>query len=299
MSNLERLGANIRSLRKAYGETQEELGAALDVEKSTVSNYEKGNREPNKDMLTKIAKHFMVSIEELMYCDLSDIGRIIVDSDAFCKNIDIIFPIVLSEEALGNEHFKKAFKFHKSFYDELHEINIDSIDYLDVCFDEYLEAYEDEKIKPEVAVNLLALWNLMFMMVKTVPLAIKNHSAALKQVVARNPKARQIIDYPHFDFEQDAQEEEVALDDSEMRELLNEMKTIVKRSNKWENLADYYLALQYIWNIVDNEMGWGFNCRVGVEMLNAFISVGNVYAARFLKFSRDLMEFSSQIVDDR
>lgn len=33
MSSLERLGANIRSLRKAYGETQEELGAALDVEK--------------------------------------------------------------------------------------------------------------------------------------------------------------------------------------------------------------------------------------------------------------------------
>lgn len=62
MSNLERLGANIRSLRKAYGETQEELGAALDVEKSTVSNYEKGNREPNKDMLTKIGSSAFISV---------------------------------------------------------------------------------------------------------------------------------------------------------------------------------------------------------------------------------------------
>ena len=66
MSSLERLGANIRALRKAYGETQEELGVALSIEKNTVSYYENGKREPNKDMLTEIAKHFMVSVEELM-----------------------------------------------------------------------------------------------------------------------------------------------------------------------------------------------------------------------------------------
>lgn len=299
MSSLERLGANIRSLRKAYGETQEELGAALDVEKNTVSYYENGKREPNKDMLTKIAKHFMVTIEELMYCDLSDIGSITVDNDAFWKNIDIILPIVLSEEALENEHFKKAYKFHRSFYDELRKLSMDSIEHIDVCFDEYLEAYEDEKIKTEAAVNLLALWNLMLMMVKTVPLAMNNHPAALKQVAARNPKVRQIIDYPNSNFEKDAQEAAVILDDPEIREFLDEMKTAVKRSYKWADLADYYLALQYIWNIVDNEMGWGFNCRVGVEMLNAFVSVGNVYANRFLKYSLDSIGLSSQTVDDR
>lgn len=33
MSDLGRIGANIRSLRRAYGETQEGLGAVLNVEK--------------------------------------------------------------------------------------------------------------------------------------------------------------------------------------------------------------------------------------------------------------------------
>ena len=149
MSSLERLGANIRSLRKAYGETQEELGAALNVEKNTVSYYENGKRESNKDMLTEIAKHF-----------------------------------------------KKAYTFHRAFYDELRKISMDSIDHIDVCFDEYLEAYEDEKIKPEAA--------------------------------ARDPKARQIIDNPNPDFEKDTQVAAAGLENPEMTELMDEMKTTVK-----------------------------------------------------------------------
>lgn len=154
-----RLGANIRSLRKAYGETQEELGAVLHIEKNTVSYYENGKREPNKDMLTEIANHFMVSVEELMYCDLSGIGSITVDENAFWKNIDIVLPIVLSDEALENDHFKKAYKIHRNFYDELHKISIDGMDHLDVCFDEYLEALNDDKIRPEASANIWGIWN--------------------------------------------------------------------------------------------------------------------------------------------
>lgn len=63
MGDLVRLGLNIRSLRKAYGETQEELGVALNVEKNTVSYYENGKREPNKDMIAEIAKHYDSGIE--------------------------------------------------------------------------------------------------------------------------------------------------------------------------------------------------------------------------------------------
>lgn len=299
MADSVRLGNNIRSLRKAYGETQEELGAALNVEKNTISYYENGKREPNKDMLAEIAKHYMVSVEELMFCDLSEIGAITVDNNAIWKNIDIVLPIVVSEEAMKNEHFRRAYKYHREFYDELHKIKLDGIDHIDVCIDEYREAYEDKKIKPEAAANLLAIWSLMLMMIKTAPLAMKNRSAALMQVAARDPKAREIIDNPNPDFEKDAQEAAAGLDDPEMVEMLDELKTTIKRSKSWSDLADYYLALQYIWNIVNNDLGWDFNRRIGVEMLNSFVSVGNVYAARFLKYSLDSMGQSSQTVDDK
>ena len=298
MGRLERLGTNIRALRKAYGETQEELGVALNVEKNTVSYYENGKRDINKDMLAEIAKHFMVSVEELLYCDFSGIGKITIDINAFRKNIEIILPIALSDEALENEHFKKAYKSHKALYDEIRKDSTDSIDHIDVCFEEYLEACEDEKIRPEATANILAVW-YMLMSVKTTPLVIKYRPAPLLQAAAKNPKTKQFIDNPDPDFEKDAQEVVASLGDPEMMELIDEMKKTVKRSYKWSDLADYYLALQYIWNIVDNEMGLEFNLRVGVEMLNVFASVGNVYAARFLKYSRCSAGLGSQTANDR
>lgn len=44
------------------------------------------------------------------------------------------------------------------------------------------------------------------------------------------------------------------------------MYTIIKKSPNWSDLADYYLALQYIWNLVDNDLDWGFNQRIGMEI---------------------------------
>lgn len=298
MSGGSRLGSNICSLRKAYGETQEELGAILHVEKNTVSYYERGKREPNKDTMAEIAKHYMISVEELMFCDLSGTGKITVDNTAFWKNIDIILPIIKTENAMKNKHFERAYKYHKEFYEELHKVSLNNVDNIAVCFDEYLEAYDDETIKPEVAVNFLAIWNFILMMAKT-PLIMKNRPAALMQIAARDSKAREIIDNLNPDFEKDVLEEAEGLNDPEIEDMLDELKMTIKRSERWSDLADYYIALQYIWNSVNNDLSWDFNRRVGVEMLNAFVSVGNIYAARFLKYNMDSMGISSQIVDDK
>ena len=137
MSDLKKLGANIRSLRIAYGETQEQLGEAIFVEKNTISYYENGKREPNKATLTAIANHYMVSVGELLYSDLTEIGKITVDPNAFWKNIDIILPIISSEKALSNEDFKKAFDAHKEFYDQLHKVSMEGIDKIDICEEGY------------------------------------------------------------------------------------------------------------------------------------------------------------------
>lgn len=299
MNKKEIIGANIRSLRNAYDETQEELGEALNVEKTAISNYETGKREPDREMLTNIAKHFMVSVEELTKCDLSDLQRITVDNKAFLKNISIILPIAMSEDALKNKHFNEAYRYHKKVYDKLRENSMDGIEHVAICFEEYLEAYKEENIKPEAAANFWTLWNLTLLMFKTAPLAIKNRSAALMQVAERDSELRQVIDDPDSDFENDAKEAVSILEESGMAELMDELRITVKKSSRWADLADYYLAMQYIWNFVDNEMDWEFNRKVGVEMLNAYVSVGNIYAARYLVFCRNSMGLSSQTVDDK
>lgn len=174
MSDLKKLGANIRSLRIAYGETQEQLGEAIFVEKNTISYYENGKREPNKATLTAIANHYMVSVGELLYSDLTEIGKITVDPNAFWKNIDIILPIISSEKALSNEDFKKAFDAHKEFYDQLHKVSMEGIDKIDICEEGYQVAVEDDEMKAEAAANFIALWFLVIVVIKATPELLKN-----------------------------------------------------------------------------------------------------------------------------
>ena len=66
------------------------------------------------------------------------------------------------------------------------------------------------------------------------------------------------------------------------------MQNLLKHSSKYSELGDYYLALQYAWNIVENELPLEFNLRVGAEMMSTLISVGNPYAARFMQVQLEM-----------
>ncbi len=56
----------LQELRKRQGLTQEELAAALYVSRTAVSKWESGRGYPNIDSLRAIAKHFGVTIDELL-----------------------------------------------------------------------------------------------------------------------------------------------------------------------------------------------------------------------------------------
>ncbi|MBS2764023.1 helix-turn-helix domain-containing protein [Bacillus licheniformis] len=60
------LGKRITSLRKQSGLTQEELAKKLNITRSALSQYELGTREPNYDLLIKIADFFEVSTDYLL-----------------------------------------------------------------------------------------------------------------------------------------------------------------------------------------------------------------------------------------
>lgn len=294
-----KLGKNIRALRKAYGETQEELGYAINVEKNTISYYETGNRVPSKEVIAEIAKHYMISVDEILKSDLSALDKITVDNKLFLDNIETILPIVSSERALSNSDFQRAFKAHKRIIEGIHNFSMEGMEYIDECIDGYAEAVKDKNCEAEAAANYIAMWYFLLLSIKTVPLIYENQPAALQQVARNDKQAKEIIDNTGDDFINEAKEAAGELSDPELEGYIDNLRSKLKKSEKWYELADYYLALQYIWNIVDNDLGWDFNRRIGVEMMNAFISVGNVYAARFILFSLDSMGQSSQIVDDK
>ena len=64
---LEILANRLRKLREERGLTQKELAQALGLSsKSTITNYEQNDRDPDYGTLIKIANYFEVSIDYLL-----------------------------------------------------------------------------------------------------------------------------------------------------------------------------------------------------------------------------------------
>lgn len=105
------LGKQLKILRENRKKSQQEVCNALNIEQSTLANYENGKRVPKIDILVKIAKYYDVSVDyllgieevkskEYMYCnDISN--RIASIASRSKKNIDDIKPLLKTEILSG------------------------------------------------------------------------------------------------------------------------------------------------------------------------------------------------------
>lgn len=64
------LNTNIKFLRKLHKESQEKLGNVINKKDSTIGNYEKGIRNPDYIDLYFIAKHYDITVDDLIKKDL-------------------------------------------------------------------------------------------------------------------------------------------------------------------------------------------------------------------------------------
>lgn len=106
MSNF---GNKLRLLRKEKGLTQKQLADKLGLAFSTISMYERGDREPDFEILESIADFFNVSMDYLH-------GK---SSSNTTTNDDIKFALFNSKEGITDEmldEVKEFAKFVKSKY---------------------------------------------------------------------------------------------------------------------------------------------------------------------------------------
>lgn len=66
------LGSKLRELRAKKGAKLREAAAALDIDQSLLSKYERGERLPNESFIKKVAKYFSCDERELLALLLSD-----------------------------------------------------------------------------------------------------------------------------------------------------------------------------------------------------------------------------------
>lgn len=60
------VGENIRKYRREHHETQEMLGKYIGYGATTIANYEKGERMPDLVIAYQIARHYQISMDDLM-----------------------------------------------------------------------------------------------------------------------------------------------------------------------------------------------------------------------------------------
>ncbi len=86
--------SNIKFLRKRRGRTQDDVAAALNLKRSTLSGYENGVAQPGIDILVSFSGYFNMSIDTMLKIDLttmseSQLGELERGYDAYIKGSNL------------------------------------------------------------------------------------------------------------------------------------------------------------------------------------------------------------------
>ena len=284
----EKIAKNIYNLRIAHGESQEELGKAINVSKTAISNYENEIREPDIEKLQAIAEHYGFPLDRLIEDDFSKMNFQLssLTWEKAMELVEIMFPLVYSEKALENEHFKKGYDYSIEIWNTINR-NEESI--MDFYFERALEEYQNALVESgvmEAAANMI--W-ITFMEYALMPdeHALKVGEAILygKSLAKDFVKKYILKDSNPISKEDEENKKEYAKESYEERMVLLKL---VKDSVTYSDLAHYYSALQYAVGFVGNDYGLELNKTIGIEMLTNLAKLGNQYARKFIEASISL-----------
>lgn len=282
------LASNLKHLRKSYGETQEELAKALYLEKNTISQYESGSRKPDEETLKGIAKRYGVTMDLLLYEDLSFVPDMLAyysDIDSNFLMVSGFFPIYRLDRRFDTKTIR-AFEAHKQLLfgssEEKDEVDIDLI------IEAYDEAYDKFDIDSDeflvIAVNLLSLFMLLYSSIF--------NEASVKQIedfLLKDKKSKKEISsfvlnvvLPSFN-DNEVRSPQFKRDLNESFLYLIE---ILKESRKYSKVADYFFALRYMFNLVDNDYDYATNQLIGSELINGLSRLNNPYAKQFIQIGK-------------
>ena len=281
-----KLGFNIKGLRKSYGESQLALALEVGTSDRAISNYENGERIPERDTLLKIAKHYRVTEHELLYGDFANLSQLdnvqLFDIERNKKSMERFIPVITSEEAMKNEHFKKAYELHKLAFESTFSDAKCSNDDIENCMDLYDQAIEEGVI--EAAANktsMLMLFGIFF------GLASSQIMTVIEKIDKKNISTKEFLEKGILASLEEPTEEEQEwqaarkdfIDDNEVDIMVNIYR--LKHSEKYAELGDYYLALRYFFGITSTSVSDEMARAFGQELMFNLKVLGNPYAKKF------------------
>lgn len=279
-----KLGANIKHLRKIYDETLRDLGEVVHFGDTTIKNYESGDRQPDPQTLQALAKHYGKTVDELLHSDLSELGSIefsIDGSEGVAKMMEIVFPLSYSDNALKNPSFKKGYDSCRRILNAVSRNEGISGRILPECFEAFEQAADDPET-PEAIANMI--W-LIFVLWSQITDEKMMKAAELLLYPRRNkpPFIKSFLNAKANESEETKKKRQNFINDFD--EIIVELLKALKSSRDWSELADYYLALRYVVSMIDTGLSSEMNSAVGMQMMLSFLQLGNSYALHYVELS--------------
>lgn len=279
-----RLGNNIKCLRTAYNETQLDLSLAIGLDSpNSISNYEKGERYPNPDVRKKIAAHYRITEDQLINSDFSSLKFSPLQLGNKEKMIEIAlraFPIITTERAMNDSLFQKGYAAHMRIIDTMKEGCVFSESDFDMCIDSYLDSYNKSKTTESIA-NII-WWFLIYEIFVKNQWIIENVNDWNDKNILKDDFLKKYYLKDCSIVDEQNTTKDINSNDLEEDDLIIELLSELKKDSKYSDLADYYVALRYIWGCIDNELTEEMNKTVGEEMMWSFMQLGNKYAERII-----------------
>ena len=278
-----RIGLNIRLLRKSWGQTQDDLGEALGFGSTTISNYESGFRTPDATTLDTIAAYYGISVDALIHEDLSHIPLKIaqITWDGIVSLLEKLLPVISLDENHADPHFLKGYKRIERIQNSIKQSG-------GIVFrSTILDAIEDftqsvsEYSTVESVANILWLIFILYMLLPDEH-AIKAGEAIINGQGKKKDFSKKYMLKGANPISQEnlTRKQNYAAD---QHDGVIEFIKILKETPEYSALGDYYLALQYILGMVVNENTADLNQQIGMEMMTAYLELGNPYALDYFK----------------
>lgn len=296
MNSKERVRKNIRALRKYYGETMLDLAIALDVSKSLISDWENGKKDIPYNNILKIAKHYRISISHIMNYDLSyldsssAVNYIVNFDDEYIKkiNLNTIFPLFTSKEIKNSKKLSEALEMHKQLW-SLDSSKMDKLD-IDIIINSYEEA-----LSKNYCLSVLANYLSLIFFFNSFDIFSADYYENFNRFLScgeRNPKDGKFIISNYLLNDIDKEENECS--NKDIDEFIMKSISDFKNNKFYSDLGDYYMALRYYLNFVDNSLDREENLFIGTLFLKDLYILENRFVKKVLRMFRTL-EISQKV----
>lgn len=286
---MSKISKNIRDIRIAHGETQKELAIAISVSESAIANYETEQREPDMQILKSIAEHYGFPVDRLMNEDFSQMD-FKLSTMTWQKTMEILavqFPIICTDRAMKDKSFAEGYRRTQEMWNKVKDGQMYIMDsFIESAFQEYENAYINNNDIVEAIANILWLTFLVYALLPDEHFVKMGEAIMFGKSLNRNFVKNYVLKDSNPISKENFENKRSYIEQSQ--DTMLDLIRILKESERYSDLADYYMALRYVIGMVANDYSNDLNKTIGMEMLTSFAQLGNKYVIKYFKAVKNL-----------